>query len=228
MPFKNDQVVPEGGGDGDDGNEDGPPNQRKCKFLAQREYYAYRLHTRQGEADTLFHGGKLFQQFVVDAWAAVDQNRLNFLRKNQDLLRADIYKGLADHIAENADADLNQLGQRFILPASYTGGTRSMRAWYQDSMSIVRAVGHPDLFLTMTCNPKWKEITEALLPGQTASDRPDIVARVFRQKVKALMEDIYKNGIFGHTVAHIHTIEFQKHGLPHIHLIIFLHPEHKL
>ena len=28
--------------------------------------------------------------------------------------------------------------------------------------------------------------------------------------------------------AHVWTIEFQKHGLPYIHMIIFLHPDDKL
>ena len=33
---------------------------------------------------------------------------------------------------------------------------------YQDAMAIVRKFGKPDLFITMTCNPHWKEITENL------------------------------------------------------------------
>jgi len=47
---------------------------------------------------------------------------------------------------------------------------------YQDAMAIVAKFGKPDLFITMTCNPKWREIEENLLPGQQASDRPDICA----------------------------------------------------
>ena len=50
--------------------------------------------------------------------------------------------------------------------------------------------GKPDLFLTFTCNPKWPKITQNLLPGQTASDRPDLVARVFKMKVSALKKDL--------------------------------------
>ena len=50
---------------------------------------------------------------------------------------------------------------------------------YQDSMTIAYNFGKPDLFITMTCNPNWKEIKENLNPGEEAMDRPDIVARVF-------------------------------------------------
>jgi hypothetical protein len=64
-------------------------------------------------------------------------------------------------------------------------------------MAIVREFGKPDLFLTFTCNPKWKEIKDNLLPGQKSHDRTDIVARVFYIKMKCLLEDLKKNCILG-------------------------------
>ena len=97
----------------------------------------------------------------------------------------------------------------------------------QDGMARVRALGNPDLFITVTCNPQWPEITSSLLPGQTALDRPDIVARVFRLKLAAIKHHILNKRIFGEVVAHCDTIEFQKRGLPHCHLLIILHPRDK-
>ena len=87
-----------------------------------------------------------------------------------------------------------------------------MQQNYQDAMSIVRKFGKPDLFVTFTCNPKWREILAALLHGQKSQDRPDIVARVFKQKLDALIDDIKKNHIFGVPVAHVLVIAFQKRG----------------
>ena len=49
---------------------------------------------------------------------------------------------------------------------------------YQDAMTIVDKFDKPDLFITMTCNPKQREIEENLY-GQQAFDRSDICARVF-------------------------------------------------
>jgi len=95
---------------------------------------------------------------------------------------------------------------------------------FQDAMVICRYFYKPDLFLTMTANPKWPEILHSLFPGQIATDCPDIVSWVFEQKKKALLK-LIDNGFFGTTIAHIHTIEFQKRGLPHIHLLIFLHSQ---
>ena len=91
-------------------------------------------------------------------------------------------------------------------------------------MAICRHFHKPDLFLTMTANPKWLEIVQSLFPGQTTTDHSDIISHVFEQKKKALLK-LIDNSFFGTTVAHIHNIEFQKRGLSHIHLLIFLHPQ---
>ncbi|EMD30409.1 hypothetical protein CERSUDRAFT_41156, partial [Gelatoporia subvermispora B] len=51
---------------------------------------------------------------------------------------------------------------------------------------------------------------------------------VFKMKANALIDDLFQKHIFGRTVARIYTIEYQKRGLPHMHLIIFLHRDDKL
>ena len=81
-----------------------------------------------------------------------------------------------------------------------------------DAMAIVRVFGKPTLFVTITCNPKWPEIADALLPGQKPEDRPDLVARVFHQKLKRIVKDITKDGVFGKASANMRVIEFQKRG----------------
>uniref|UniRef100_A0A914Z3L6 Helitron helicase-like domain-containing protein n=1 Tax=Panagrolaimus superbus TaxID=310955 RepID=A0A914Z3L6_9BILA len=80
----------------------------------------------------------------------------------------------------------------------------------------------------MTCNPNWKEILENLLEGQTPADRPDLVARVFKQKKDYLINLISKEGYFGKCKAHVYTIEFQKRGLPHAHILVTLEADYKM
>ena len=104
----------------------------------------------------------------------------------------------------------------------------NMIQYCQDSLAINRHFHGADLFITMTANPNWPEIQAALLPGETASDRPDLVCRVFMAKVAEFITDITKNQIFGIVLAYLYTIEFQKHGLPHMHMILCLHPNNKL
>ncbi|XP_071688516.1 uncharacterized protein [Rutidosis leptorrhynchoides] len=65
------------------------------------------------------------------------------------------------------------------------------------------------------------------IEGQKAPDRPDIVARLFKQKLDELMRDIMNVHIFGKCQAGIYIIEFQKRGLPHVHMLIWLMPEYK-
>ena len=212
---------------------------RRTQHVTQRCYYAYRFHPRPGQQPLLFWGGNLFQQYVVDAWASVEQNNLNWARNHQKELRADVYSGLRD-AALGDNVNLAEHGTRIILPSSFIGSERHMNQLFQDSMAICRAFNKPDIFLTMTANPNWPEIQDQLLSEvppphganyrrrkQKASDRPDIVARVFEQKKNALLKEIH-DGLFGTVVAMVHTIEFQKRGLPHMHLLIFLHPDDKI
>ena len=46
--------------------------------------------------------------------------------------------------------------------------------------------------------------------------------------MEALKKDIFTKDYLGKAVVHVWTIEFQKCGLPHIHMIIFLDPRDKL
>jgi hypothetical protein len=204
------------------------PDKPKPRRLTQSRYYAYYLFERAHEFSTILRGGRLLQQFLVDNWAMTEQNRLAYLQQNQDTLRAALYSGLQDHLRASDEADLNALGQKVILPSSFTGSPRYMQQLFQDSLAIGRYCHSIDLFITVTANPKWPEIMRELKEGERPEDRPDITTRVFQLKKKAILEDILKNGIFGRTVAHVYTIEFQKRGLPHMHLLIFLDPRNKI
>ncbi|KAL5186637.1 hypothetical protein HKD37_05G012461 [Glycine soja] len=48
------------------------------------------------------------------------------------------------------------------------------------------------------------------------TDRPDIVSRIFILKYEHMLLDLTKGQLLGKVVAYMHTIEFQKRGLPHI------------
>ncbi|XP_057719341.1 uncharacterized protein LOC130933740 [Arachis stenosperma] len=65
-----------------------------------------------------------------------------------------------------------------------------------------RYAGYPSYFITMTCNPEWDEIKREVTPiGLKAEDRPDIL--------------------------YVCTVEFQKRGLPHAHILLFMSNEFK-
>jgi hypothetical protein len=88
-------------------------------------------------------------------------------------------------------------------------------------MAICKWSGYPDAFVTFTCNPQWLEIKRMLPLGQQPEDRPNLVTRVFKIKLKELINDIHKNHILGRTIEGIYVVEFQKCGLPHAYILIF-------
>lgn len=132
-----------------------------------------------------------------------------------------------DHLA-NLAANAKVLpGRAIILSSSFAGSPRAMFQNYQNAMAICRKYGKPDLFVTMTCNPNWREITQSLSPNQTASDRPDLVAKVFKIELFRLLKNINVNHIFRKVVAYTWTIELQKSGLPHCHMLFILSEGYK-
>ncbi len=94
-------------------------------------------------------------------------------------------------------------------------------------MARVRKFGKSDLFVTFTYNPKWKEITYGLLPGQIAKDCPELVIHAFNLKLDALLKDI-KDSVLGNVIAKFWVIEFQKKSLPHVHILLILDEALKL
>ena len=121
----------------------------------------------------------------------------------------------------------SQIGRK-ILASSFVGSPRWYNAKFQDGMAICREYHKPDLFITMTCNPHWPEIESQLLPGQSAQDRPDVVATVFKLKSDQMKKDITHGKLLGEVVAYMDVNEFQKRGLPHKHLLVILLYEHRL
>ncbi|XP_024969804.1 uncharacterized protein LOC112509181 [Cynara cardunculus var. scolymus] len=172
-------------------------------------------------------GGRLFQQFVVDMYIKIETTRLSFIERNQTKIRSDLYQGVVDCV-NASEVQPSRIGQRVVLPASFIGGPRDMRRRFMDVMTLVQDDRKPDIFLTMTCNPKWSEILKELLPGQTAQDRPDLVARVFCAKLEDLKNQLFKDHIIGEVGVYVYVIEFQKRGLPHAHILMIMKPEHKI
>ncbi|XP_075588849.1 uncharacterized protein LOC142597684 [Dermatophagoides farinae] len=127
-----------------------------------------------------------------------------------------------DALESEANEVEGRLGRVVILASSFEGSARNMNEHYHDAMAIVAKYGFPELFITMTANTEWPEIIENLHQNQTAFERPDLIDRVFKKKLNHLMEIIYKKGYFGRCQAYVYTIEYQKRGLPHAHIIVWL------
>ncbi|KAK1383672.1 hypothetical protein POM88_021407 [Heracleum sosnowskyi] len=171
----------------------------------------WRLQYREREGHTLIGGGRLFLQFVVDAWASIEHSRISWVLTNQSILRSDVYNNIVDSV-NRGDVDATKIGKRIVLPSSFTGSPRYMQQNYQDCMAICRKYGSPDFFITFTCNPQWPEVKQYCekIPHTNPANRPDVLARVFKIKLDLLLEDLTDNHVLGKVIGVAYTIEFQK------------------
>ncbi|GAU49129.1 hypothetical protein TSUD_376720 [Trifolium subterraneum] len=195
----------------------------KRNRLTIMDWLSFRIQMRRFEAKTLVCSRRLFQQFLVDGFTMMEAERLSFVRNNQSTLRVCKYQKL------NVSTDNHpKSGKRVVLPSTFVGSKRYMDQLYFDGMAISAAVGFPDLFITFTCNPNWPEIKRLLAKQNLkAHDRPDIISRVFKIKFNELLKYLTKKHVLGQVIAYLYTIEFQKRGLPHAHILLFLHPSSK-
>ena len=185
--------------------------------ISPMQYYCQRLQVR--EKLTLGHFGRLFHEYVIDQYCKMEKARLDYIAKNQKALR--FATSQENRMEESPPAHLNKnQGSTFVyLPASVKGSPRYFRQRYLNAISIASKLGGATFFITMTTNPYWPEIKNSLQHFETAVDRPDIVARVFKIKFDMLIHDLTKNHIFGYCLSHFAVTEFQKRGLPHGHVL---------
>nr|GEU51589.1 DNA helicase [Tanacetum cinerariifolium] len=150
--------------------------------LSMNAYYKYHLHPWAKDFGLIFRCGRLFQQYVVTVFYAIEQYRLDWVRKNQKELRSDYLLGLYDAVSKG-DREGIQAGSMVMLPRTFTGGPRYMYNHYLDALPICRLLGNPHYFITFMCNLKWPEIKWYMARhlGLTPSDIADIVCRVFEQ-----------------------------------------------
>ncbi|KAK1416261.1 hypothetical protein QVD17_32050 [Tagetes erecta] len=200
----------------------------KRQTVSMREFFAYRIQDRDNQFSIILNSRRLFQQFLVDGYTMIETERLHFIRTQQNKLRRETFENLLN-FQTNGNTNVSNLGQRVILPSSFTGGARYMMQNYLDAMSLCKWFGYPNFFITMTCNPKWPEILR-FLENTTlkAEDRPDILSRIFKIKLDSFIKDLKDKEILGKVQAVVYTVEFQKRGLPHAHVCLFMHSDYKL
>ncbi|CAN0091377.1 unnamed protein product, partial [Laminaria digitata] len=157
----------------------------------------------------LTSAGRLFGEWACDSASRLQDERLSFIQYNQQRLvpfteiRASVTAG-----------GRGSLPGRTILPASFTTSPRWYRNYLEDALAVGARLGSPTFFTTLTANTRWPETVDELLPGQCASDRPDITLRVFRARMLALrphLEEVFCPAGVRYS---LHVYEFQHRGEP--------------
>ncbi|KIY51825.1 hypothetical protein FISHEDRAFT_12425, partial [Fistulina hepatica ATCC 64428] len=157
--------------------------------------------------------GRLTNEYLVDMFSRNLECRLAYIRQNQIRLRQQ------DALLMGAESVPDT--ENIYLPSSFLGSTRWASAQIEDSLAIAARHGAPTFFITFTGNPDWPEICQRLRPGQTWTDLPVVVVRVFHARFRAFLSAL--RSMFpsaGKVVYIIHSVEFQKRGNPHAHVLI--------
>ena len=166
----------------------------------------------------------------------MESERLSWLRYNQSKLKANGYTHLCELLTDaatnkneanqwtgNSERDnFLKVGRLVVFSSTHIGSDRYLRQKMLDIIAISNSVGHPDIFITMTCDSYWPEIQNELLADERADNRPDLCDRVFSMKLKLLLKHLKDDRLFEPIIAFVRVIEFQKRGLVQAHAIIFL------
>ncbi|XP_035842029.1 uncharacterized protein LOC110923677 [Helianthus annuus] len=181
-----------------------PDTNSKRPMCTMREFFAYRLQDRVDKFSLIHNAKRLFQQFVVDAYTMIESERLFYIRRQQTHLRSETVQNIQN--ASNAGKkDMSKIGTRIFIPSSFTGGSRYMMQNYLDAMSLCKWFGYRDEHMPPNTDP---------VPIPIPID--------------SITKELKEAKLLGRVNSVVYTVEFQKCGLPHAHICVFMHPDSKI
>ena len=192
--------------------EDPPYDSRTLSTTCDKPIKIWTFVRQRILCEKVFHIlSVLAQEYACDAYSRQEDSTLDYIGSNKCQKRITQYKALRSAVGTTPT------GKK--LPTAFHASPANRKKRQLDGMAVVTRKGRPSLMVTVTCNGFWPEIQANLLPGQCAMDRPDLCNRVFKIKLKAIMNDL-KNNLYGKAIYHLSVIEFQKRGMPHSHIVI--------
>ncbi|KAL3121265.1 hypothetical protein niasHT_008247 [Heterodera trifolii] len=197
--------------------------------ISERQFYRYRMALR-GSGKNTFHwlwfARRLAEYFTISVLNRIERNDLDHLKAIQE--KKNYRQILAREYIAAMEKGVRQqgpnakLGRIFLMPQTFAGSRQYYQGKYADLMTMVRHLGAPTWFVTFTGNPKWPEIDEALRVRQNYAHRPDIVCRIFMDKAAEFIRDVTERGVLGKVAGWCYSVEHQKRGMPHIHMLLIL------
>jgi hypothetical protein len=91
------------------------------------------MHYRPNQLNPYLCYDRLSKQAIVDARAMEDEDRLMFIARNQDKLRAEYLQGIFDAVEKGLNEE-NQIGKRVMLSSSHIGSRCYVLQNYHDGI----------------------------------------------------------------------------------------------
>nr|XP_043638232.1 uncharacterized protein LOC122609239 [Erigeron canadensis] len=228
------------------------------RTLTMNMFYKFQIHERSERYTHLLHAGRLFQQYLVDCYVSIEHNRLEYIRYNQNDLRSEFLEGLYDalsagevegrHVRKRVILPASFTGGPRYMYQHYQDALAICRVHNNPQYFITFTcnVKWPEI------------ARELLKTGAQPQYRPDIIVRVFQLKVESFIKYIKDSQLFGAVTAgsyalnhfiflyycrctiispllklklfcaEVYTIEFQKRGLPHCHILLWVSSDHTI
>ncbi|GFW65222.1 helitron_like_N domain-containing protein [Trichonephila clavipes] len=124
------------------------------------DFYAYYMMLREHDFNLRLRTRQLFHQFLVDMYIKVESERLRYIALSQKKLRAENYIHLQDAISADDNIRPNDIGKMDFLPSTFVNSPRYLQEYTQDAFIYVRTYGRPGIFVNLTCNPSWQDVTQ--------------------------------------------------------------------
>ena len=191
----------------------GPGARAGARRVSQVWWYGHQLL----RLPPLHMCGRLLHEWLVNMCCRVEDERLSLARREQTARNH--ARARPCEMFANEPPPGDRTTKTYYLPSSVHGPPRHLRRLRIDALELGRRKGRPAWFITPNCDPRWPEIVELLLPGQTAADRPGAVVRVFHGRLTQMTT--YLRTVFaGNCQYVIRVIEYQLRGVPRAHVVI--------
>ena len=164
--------------------------------VSAMEFYTFRMMLRSNYGSNhIFLCRQLFHQWTTDMYAKIETECLNCIRFHQKKLRVDEYIFLRDALV--VDGNPNNHWKVYILPSTFIEGPRHQHEYTQDAMTYVRKYSTTDRHRSPwnSCKSFQKKASKT----NGCNDNP-----------------------FGQVRCWMYSVEWQKRGLPHAHILVWL------
>jgi hypothetical protein len=127
----------------------------------------YRANWHKHNENTVFGGMKNVANNAADVCGEEFTNN-TMIFDDPELIATNSFHESSSSIPISSQNRYKLKSEPSFLSQSFHGSKRHLQKLAKNALAIVTELGKPTLFLTVTCNPKWPDITSRLLQGQTA------------------------------------------------------------
>ncbi|KAL3110848.1 hypothetical protein niasHT_014785 [Heterodera trifolii] len=200
--------------------------------VSRNQYFRYMAQIRGTHwrvKHWLWQWGKLAQLYSITANNRMEAERVQYMKrllgKKKLITPASIMTMLEKY--RDGQGLTGEIGRVIMTDEHFRGSRQFYQKEFANCMTICREIGKPDLLITFTMDPECKEFA-ILLPfdnnGQRQQwyDRPDIVTRLFIDKMAELKRDLTERMVMGPLKGWFYSVEHQKRGMPHVHICLIL------